>query len=571
MPASEEPLLSPTVEHHVVRLTTAISGFVALAYVILGTFASDLRSLLGRSVAPAVVALAGFWMILRRRDRADLLIALGVAVMVVQVEFYDNAPIRSVAGMATIAAAAGGAYVTRWRMPVYQAVSSFGAVLIHLVWYRRDPWSAERLALTIVPGFMVWFTTSLIVWAKRSLERRQIRYGHLFRRAPVSIWQEDYSRVGAELASLRGRGIEDIRTYLAANPAEVPRLAGLIVVVDVNPAGMALMQASDKQALLGSIRPESFAVDTAGSFVEQFVAIWDDRDSLDIEVRGLALNGTPIDGVLRWVVPRVGGRLDLSDVVVSIVDVTKLKQAERAAQELVVSKDKFIASVSHELRTPLTAIVGLAEELRKDHDTFAETERKEFIEIIAQQAVDVAHIVEDLLVAARADIGTLSITLKPVDLGAQVQAAMDTMHGLTPTVVVQSAEVKAIADPTRLRQILRNLLTNAFRYGGERISVRFGEGAGAVWVEVVDNGQGIPEAYRSRIFEPYVSAHKVQGLTASVGLGLTVSRDLARLMGGDLEYDHDGRDSVFRLTLPAVVGASNGTSPQPSGATATPS
>jgi len=553
MPAAEEPLLSPTVEYHIVRLATIIAASVAVAYLILGSFDADSRSLLGRAITPSVVALAGLGMIGRRSYRADLLLAVGVGLMIIQVEVHNATPIRSIAGMAVIAAAAAGAYVTRWRLSRYQLFSSLAAVLAHVTWYWDAAWSAETVALVLVPGFLVWFTTSLVVWSKRSIERREVRYGHLFQRAPVSIWQEDYSRVGSELASLRERGVEDVRAYLAAHPAEVARLAGLIVVVDVNPAGMALMEAADKEILLGSIRPESFAVDTAGSFVEQFAAIWDDRDSLDIEVRGLTLTGAPIDGVLRWVVPRVDGRLDLTDVVVSIVDVTRLKQAERAAQELVVSKDKFIASVSHELRTPLTAIVGLAEELRKDHDAFGEAERKEFIEIIAQQAVDVAHIVEDLLVAARADIGTLSITLKPVDLAAQVRAAMDTLHGLTPKVVVDPGTAEGVADPTRLRQILRNLLTNAFRYGGESIEVRFGERPGTVWVEVVDNGPGIPEAYRDRIFEPYVSAHQVKGLTASVGLGLTVSRELARLMGGDLEYHHDGSDSIFRLTLGAAA------------------
>lgn len=109
------------------------------------------------------------------------------------------------------------------------------------------------------------------------------------------------------------------------------------------------------------------------------------------------------------------------------------------------------------------------------------------------------------------------------------------------------------ADPQRIRQIARNLITNAQRYGGPAIRVVVGNEGRRGVLEVRDNGEPISLASRSEIFEPYTRANQRSGVTASVGLGLTVSRRLARHMGGDLVYSHDGNEAVFSLTLASVV------------------
>jgi signal transduction histidine kinase len=112
------------------------------------------------------------------------------------------------------------------------------------------------------------------------------------------------------------------------------------------------------------------------------------------------------------------------------------------------------------------------------------------------------------------------------------------------------AKAVALCDPARLRQVLRNLLTNAERYGGPNVAVVVDtEGDDSVVVDVVDDGPGIPPHDWDRIFEPYQRAHEAPGQPDSVGVGLAISRQLATLMGGTLDYRYDGR-SVFRLRLP---------------------
>jgi signal transduction histidine kinase len=106
-----------------------------------------------------------------------------------------------------------------------------------------------------------------------------------------------------------------------------------------------------------------------------------------------------------------------------------------------------------------------------------------------------------------------------------------------------------MADSGRVRQIIRNLLVNAKRYGVAPVRVIVRNDEGVVRVEIRDHGEPIPMDERDLIFQRYYRARQTPGVTASVGLGLTVSRELAQIMGGDLTYDHDG-ESVFTLSLP---------------------
>jgi PAS domain S-box-containing protein len=236
-------------------------------------------------------------------------------------------------------------------------------------------------------------------------------------------------------------------------------------------------------------------------------------------------------------------------LVANVVDITEQVQNQDRLEDLVASKDELIASVSHELRTPLTAIVGFAELLRADTSALSVDERVELVQSIADQTSDLTHIVEDLLVAARADNDSLTVAQVPVDVRAQAAQVLETMVDKPKQVELLGDSSRGMGDPARVRQILRNLISNAFRYGGNNISVKVCNRENAVCVEVVDDGEGIPAAERDHVFEPYQRSTNHQPTTASVGLGLTVSRKLARLMGGDLSYRYEAGRSIFELSL----------------------
>lgn len=240
-------------------------------------------------------------------------------------------------------------------------------------------------------------------------------------------------------------------------------------------------------------------------------------------------------------------------LVANVVDITEQVRAQDQLKEMVASKDQLIASVSHELRTPLTAIFGFAEMLRGESDALEPDERVELVQSIADQTSDLTNIVEDLLVAARADNDTLTVVHVPVDLRAQAAQVVETIgHDYTSLSVELIGETtRGIGDPARVRQILRNLVSNAYRYGGSKIEIRCHNHGDTAHLEVVDDGPGVPPEDRDRIFRPYHRSPNREGLTASIGLGLTVSRKLARLMEGDLTYRTEDGESIFELTLPS--------------------
>jgi len=237
-------------------------------------------------------------------------------------------------------------------------------------------------------------------------------------------------------------------------------------------------------------------------------------------------------------------------LVAHLIDITERKQAREALEELIKSKDELVASVSHELRTPLTVVHGLAQELEASSGRFTVEEQHEFITMISEQSADVVDIVEDLLVAARADTGKLPLDVTDVDIPVEVDRVI---RELRPTfdIRVEAAEpLHVLADGGRLRQVLRNLLTNADRYGGRDVAVSWKRHGGVASVMVTDDGPGVPMADRERVFDAYHRAHGSRGRPSSVGLGLTVSRKLVRLMGGDLTYRYEDGRSIFELTLP---------------------
>ncbi len=228
---------------------------------------------------------------------------------------------------------------------------------------------------------------------------------------------------------------------------------------------------------------------------------------------------------------------------------SEMSQVQSQLERLVRSKDEFLGSVSHELRTPLASVVGFATELRDRYEDFDPEQRLELLGLIADQGQDMAHIINDLLVAARADSDSIVVKMAPVSLDSEIEAVLRQTPQVSVTQELPVDDVVVLADQGRVRQILRNLLTNAHRYGGPDVRVSVHEQADDVVITVSDDGTGIPESEWDTIFDPYTRSHIRAGQPSSVGLGLTVSRVLARRMGGELTYRYVDERSVFELVL----------------------
>ena len=387
-------------------------------------------------------------------------------------------------------------------------------------------------------------------------ELRDSHYRNLFNESPIAIWEEDFSRAGSWLSWLRASGVADLDGYLEEHPDELRKLIGMIRIVDVNAAAVRLMRAPDKNALIGVMDADLYTRDEAvlRAFRAELNAVWDGSTRTSLEFAGTRWDDTPLYGLLNWSAPCIAGSRDLSRVAVAIVDITERREAEERLEDLIRSKDEFLASVSHELRTPLTTVYASAETLRERSDSIDDELRDELIGYIARESGELSDMVDDLLVAARAEIGLVAMAPKEVELRPIVDRVIDVAAADDSDRRFEvSVEGGAWVDPLRFKQIVRNLISNALRYGGKSIRVETSREGAEVVFSVLDNGSGVPRKHRETIFELYErgSQGDSSGVVGSVGVGLAVARQLARLMGGDLVYDYKQGWSRFTLTVPA--------------------
>ena len=231
--------------------------------------------------------------------------------------------------------------------------------------------------------------------------------------------------------------------------------------------------------------------------------------------------------------------------------------AEKRAVEL---KDEFVSMVSHELRTPLTSIGGFADTLRESWANLPAKEVDEFLLIMRGEANHLSNLVEDILVIPRLEAGRLRLEPKEIPLRNEAfEVARLVFAGTTRELQVDiPADISVVADPNRLRQIFRNLLENARKYGGDQVLIT-GESTGDTYkVVIADNGPGIPVEDRDRIFEHFEQAVKGDSRSEGVGLGLPIARKLARAMGGDLWFEPrfpTGAQFLFTVEMSPITGS----------------
>jgi PAS domain S-box-containing protein len=240
----------------------------------------------------------------------------------------------------------------------------------------------------------------------------------------------------------------------------------------------------------------------------------------------------------------------------------ELLRDKKAAEQASAAKAKFLSMMSHDLRTPLQAITGFADVLLLEMRGPLNDEQREDLRAIKDAGHEMMRLMNDILSFAQLESGRVEVKIQPVLLRDVLRRAESLLRvrfeerTLTYDSSGCPGDLAVTADPDRLQQVLLNLLTNAIKFTepGGRISVACEQSASQVLIHVSDTGVGIPEERLSDIFEPFVQVARENAPAAGhgVGLGLSISRELARAMGGDLTVESsEGRGSIFTIVLPA--------------------
>ena len=237
-------------------------------------------------------------------------------------------------------------------------------------------------------------------------------------------------------------------------------------------------------------------------------------------------------------------------IVYAFRDVT----AERRLEE---EKSDFIATVSHELRTPMAAVHGAAQTLLRRDIELAQQQRQALVEMIATQSARLAQMTEEVLFATRIDRERVPVERKAVDVAELTLATVDAMRAQLPESVVVSVEVApsvaaAAGTAEWIEQVLFNLVDNAAKYAGGRVSVRVEAADAVVRISVVDTGPGLTLAEQQRVFEKFYRAGpELTRPSGGTGLGLYISRELVQRMGGRLDVRSElGAGATFVVELP---------------------
>lgn len=240
------------------------------------------------------------------------------------------------------------------------------------------------------------------------------------------------------------------------------------------------------------------------------------------------------------------------------IDNARLYEAALVASQ---TKSDFLAVMSHELRTPLNAIVGYADLLLLGVPKPLPEEDREAVYRITASAQRLKEQIDEILTFSRIEADREEVHLEEVEIGALVREVAGAVapiireKGLSLACVTPEQATRIKTDPGELRQILRNILSNAIKFTSRgEIRVEAARAGDDVVIQIRDTGIGIAPEFRERVFEPFWQVER--GMTREVsgtGLGLSVSRRLARMLGGDITFESEpGKGTTFMVRLPGI-------------------
>jgi len=234
-------------------------------------------------------------------------------------------------------------------------------------------------------------------------------------------------------------------------------------------------------------------------------------------------DGTEVLVTTRLERTHAGGPIDRVSLVL---------RSGRGRARLDRERSDLVATVAHELRSPLTGVKGFVGTLLTKWDRLNDEQKKLMLTTVANDAERLSRLIAELLDVARIDTGRLPLYRRPLDVVPVLERVADSVRaGTSRTITLAAPEsAKAFADPDKFVQVFTNLIENAVRHGEGEVTVAVEALDGVVRLTVDDQGEGIPEALRARVFTKFWK----HGTRGGSGLGMYIVNGLVRIHGGEL-------------------------------------
>ena len=267
------------------------------------------------------------------------------------------------------------------------------------------------------------------------------------------------------------------------------------------------------------------------------------------------------DGNLRWIRSHTfpirddnGQIIRFAGIAADITDQIEAIYAEQSSR----AKTEFLSRMSHELRTPMNAIIGFTGILEMDRNSLS-LKHRSFVDEIQMASRHLLNLINEVLDLARIESGTMLLDMKPVVLGDVIRDSCKLMQPLADknNITIQTAQggqtdITIMADPTRLQQILINLISNGIKYNDPGGHIELGTErlpSAMLKISVTDTGIGIPEHDQNKLFQPFERIHPNRPVEGT-GIGLVLTKNIVELMGGRIGFvSQSGKGSTFWFTV----------------------
>ncbi|WP_372753269.1 ATP-binding protein [Labilibaculum sp.] len=493
-----------------------------------------------------------------------------------------------------------------YAIPVFNSLQK----ITHVIEYHIDITEQDQLHDQIEQK-----TTNLqeainkLSYLNSELNETNDKYKSLFENSPESLWEEDFTPLMHRIQELSKHGVSDIRDYLQKHPEKVLEFSQEVRIVNVNKATLQLYNANSKEDLLGNL-PKTFLPESLEVFKEELFSIIEGKNYFEKEARVKTLNGEIIDVIIK-LFHHKNHKNHKYTAYVSTTDITKLKEAdialkqknndflklnselnetnkeyatlnqeyklinsqlvktnedlEKARQNAVESdqlKSAFLANMSHEIRTPMNSIVGFSDLLGVPN--LSTEKRQRFLKLVQSSSEHLLRIIDDIIDISKIESNQLKIEKKPYLLNDLLYEIRDSQNMLKiarakKDIILQlnipanTENLNIICDPTRFRQIIYNLVSNAYKYTHEgfvEIGYCLSETDSMVHLYVKDTGVGIQKEMFHIIFERFRQIEN-KNLQEGTGIGLSITKGLVQLMGGKISLESTiNKGSTFHFTIP---------------------